>query len=145
MSKMRENRGQSLVEVIVAILFLAMILLMSLNFMTAGIRGNSRGREMSVATYLAHQILAEMKLCEFEDLPDFDGFTTGGGLPATEPARSICMDWEEAIQDELPSGLGEVDVVVGASRVSITVVVEWVDGVNKERRVRYETLISDSV
>ena len=145
MSKLKEERGQSLLEVLVSVLFLAMILLMSLNFMTAGIRGNSRGREMSAAAYLAQQVLEEMKLVDFDDLSGFDGFTTGGGLPAEDPARSICLEWEEGVQGELPLGQGEIDVQVTGSRARVSVEVEWTDGVSKERRVRYETLISNRI
>ena len=143
MSKVAEERGQSLLEVLISILFLGAILLMSLNFMAAGIRGNSRGREMSAAAYLAQEILETMKTIDFEDLSGFDGFVTGGGLPAQEPARTICSEWEGNVQGELPLGLGEIDVDVTGSRARISVVVKWVDGVNKERQVRYETLIAN--
>jgi len=143
MNRIREERGQSLLEVLISLLFLALILLMSLNFMTAGIRGNSRGREMSAAAYLAQEMLEAMKMADFDDLSDFDGFTTGGGLPAQDPARSICLEWEEGVQGELPMGEGTIDVAVTGSRARIKVDVVWVDGVNKERHVTYETLISN--
>jgi Tfp pilus assembly protein PilV len=139
-----DESGQSLLEVLVSVLFMASLLLMSLNFMTAGIQGNSRGREMSTATYLAQEVLEEMKMVEYDDLPEFSGFVTGGGLPGGEPARSICQVWEGNILSELASGRGEIDVDATASRARITVIVEWVDGVNKERHVTFETLISNS-
>jgi hypothetical protein len=85
-----------------------------------------------------------MKMVEYDDLPEFSGFVTGGGLPGGEPARSICQVWEGNILSELASGRGEIDVDATASRARITVIVEWVDGVNKERHVTFETLISNS-
>ena len=137
--------GHSLLEVLVSILFMAALLLMSMNFMIAGIRGNSRGREMSSASYFAQQMLEEMRVVDFADLSDFSGFTTGGTPPGSDPARSICLEWEGGIVSELPSGSGDVEVVVTGSLARVTVSVHWIDGVNKERTVRYETMISDRI
>jgi Tfp pilus assembly protein PilV len=136
-------RGFILLEVLVSIVFMAAILLMSLNFMVAGIRGNSRGKEMSAASYLAQEMLEEMRLVDFNDLLDFDGYTTGGSLPGGQPAADICEDWEDGVTTELPSGHGEIDVQVTGSLARISVLVGWLDGVNKDRQVRFETMIAD--
>jgi hypothetical protein len=139
------ERGHSLLEVLVSLLFMAALLLMSMNFMIAGIRGNSRGREMSSASYFAQQMLEEMRLVDFADLADFAGYSTGGPPPGSDPARSICLEWEQGIESELPSGSGDVSVVVSGSLARVVVTVRWVDGVRKERQVRYETMISDRI
>ncbi|OGF96920.1 MAG: hypothetical protein A2Z06_03300 [Candidatus Glassbacteria bacterium RBG_16_58_8] len=141
-ARSRDERGQSLVEVLVSIVFMAAILLMSMNFLVAGIRGNSRGREMSSASYLAQEILEEMRMVEYEDLSAFDGFVTGGALPGGEPVRSMCQDWEGGIVSELPEGRGVIDVADYGTYSRITVDIEWVDGGGMTRNVRYETLIA---
>lgn len=137
--------GHSLLEVLVSLLFMAAMLLMSMNFMIAGIQGNSRGREMSSASYFAQQLLEEMRVVDFDDLADFAGYSTDGSPPGSEPARSICLEWQQGIESELPSGSGDVSVVVTGSLARVVVTVRWVDGVRKERRVRYETMISDRI
>ena len=138
----RDEDGQSLLEVLISIVFMAAILLMSLNFMVAGVRGNSVGREMSTATYLAQEVLEEMRTADFSDLGGFDGFVTGGSPPGGEPARSICEDWEEEVTGELPSGQGEIDVDITGGLARVTVTVDWVGGADKQRQVSFETMIA---
>jgi type II secretory pathway pseudopilin PulG len=136
------EKGMSLLEVLLSIVFMAGILLMSLNFMVAGIRGNARGREMSSAAYFAQEMLEEMRMVDYTNLTDFDGYETIGDLPVGEPARSICLEWKQGIISELPSGYGEIDIQASSNIARIIVIVEWVDGVKKERQVKYETMIS---
>ena len=141
--KEANENGQSLLEVLISIVFMGAILLMSLNFIGAGIRGNSRGKEMSAASYLAQQALEDMRSVDYAELPEFDGFITGGLPPGSEPAASICQEWDDNITSELPTGFGEIEVGVTGSLTRISVVVGWIDAVDKERRVEFETLIAE--
>lgn len=126
-----KQSGFTLLEVLVAVLVLAIGLLGLAGLMTASVRNNQSAYQRTQATWLAYDIIDRMRVNRAVALAN--GYNTAFGTPATctaSPALAGAMeaqdlaDWKNQIACALPAGDGSV--AVQANR-TVTVRVQWND------------------
>jgi len=126
-----KQSGFTLLEVLVAVLVLAIGLLGLAGLMTSSIRNNQSSYQRTQATWLAYDIVDRMRVNRAAALAS--NYNTALGSPVTcaaSPALSGAMaaqdltDWKNQIACALPAGDGSV--AVQANR-TVTVTVQWND------------------
>jgi len=134
-----EESGFSLVEVLFSLLLLTVIMLMTAKLMTSEIGGSHYGRLLTEATGIATDMIEKLMEVDYQDIDEFDGFTTKSTPPPSEPAGSYCEEWKETILDVLPGGYGEIQIDYGSNLSRMTVIVKFRDG-GIEHEVKLETM-----
>lgn len=123
--------GFTLLEVLVAVLVLAIGLLGLAGLMASSVRNNQSAYQRTQATWLAYDIVDRMRVNRAAALAS--SYDTALGTPATcaaNPSLSGAMaaqdltDWKNSLACVLPVGDGSV--VVAADR-TVTVTVQWND------------------
>ena len=126
-----KQSGFTLLEVLVAVLVLAIGLLGLAGLMTSSIRNNQSAYQRTQATWLAYDIVDRMRVNRAAALAS--NYNTALGSPVTcvaSPALAGAMaaqdltDWKNQIACALPAGDGAV--AVQANR-TVTVTVQWND------------------
>jgi len=126
-----KQSGFTLLEVLVAVLVLAIGLLGLAGLMTASVRNNQSAYQRTQATWLAYDVVDRMRVNRAAALAG--GYNTAIGTPATcaaNPALAGAMsaqdltDWKNQVACALPAGDGSVDV--RANR-TVRVTVQWND------------------
>lgn len=126
-----KQSGFTLLEVLVAVLVLAIGLLGLAGLMTASVRNNQSAYQRTQATWLAYDIVDRMRINRAVALAG--GYNTAFGSPATctaNPALAGAMsaqdlaDWKNQVACALPAGDGEVTVQPDRS---VRVRVQWDD------------------
>ena len=125
-----KQSGFTLVEVLVAMLVLAIGLLGLAGLMSSSLRNNLSASHRTQATWLAYDIMDRMRANRTNAIAG--GYATALGTPVpctvaapsgTVPAQDIAA-WKSQLDCVLPNGDGSI-VVTGAARA--TVVVQWND------------------
>lgn len=117
------QRGFSMLEVLVAILVVAIGLLGLAGLMNAGLRNNQSSSAQTQAVWLAYDMLDRLRadravaLAGGYDLP-MGGAPGGSGFTNTE-----LVGWRTLLANALPSGTGSVAVNGNA----VSVIVQWSD------------------
>lgn len=142
----RGSRGFTLLEVLIAVVILAVGLLAIAQMQIISIRFNAQGRDMTEATTLAMDTLEYLKSLPFNnaDLADSDGANNGD---LTDTANVDHADPNNPVDPQGIAGGRYTriwNVADGADTKSIMVVVTWLSGPNRiPRQVRCPTLISN--
>ena len=117
------QRGFSMLEVMVAILVVAIGLLGLAGLMNAGLRNNQSSSAQTQAVWLAYDMLDRLRadrtvaLAGGYDLP-MASAPGGSGFTNTE-----LVGWRTLLTNALPSGRGSVEVTGNA----VSVIVQWSD------------------
>lgn len=136
----KENdRGFSLVEVMLSLVLLTIVMLLTVKLMMSEIQGNHSGRSFTEATSVATDMVEKLMEVDYTDLPDFDDYNTTQAPPPLEPALTYCGEWRQWILNEIPSGYGEIDIQYGTNLSRIEVIVRFEDA-GGEREVKLETM-----
>ena len=116
--KLRNEGGYSLVEVMMAIMILAIAILPMVSMFDAGLRASTQGSNYDKARALANEKLEEIKALSFRD-PD---------SPAGPPANSILEKYKPVNEPSTAAGgLGAGSPVTGTSGIfSYTVTTRYV-------------------
>lgn len=127
-----KQSGFTLLEVLVAVLVLAIGLLGLAGLMTASVRNNQSAYQRTQATWLAYDIVDRMRVDRAAALAS--NYNTVLGSPATCAATPVLAgatmaaneltDWKNQVACALPAGDGAI--AVQANR-SVTVTVQWND------------------
>jgi prepilin-type N-terminal cleavage/methylation domain-containing protein len=142
----RESEGFTLLEVLIAVVILAIGLLAIAQMQIISIRFNAQGRDMTEATTLAMDTLEHLKSLPFEnaDLTDSDAGNNG------DLTDTVSIDHADPNNPVDPQGIAGGrytriwNVADGADTKSVVVVVTWLSGPNRiPRQVRCSTLISN--
>lgn len=127
-----KQTGFTLLEVLVAVLVLAIGLLGLAGLMTASVRNNQSAYQRTQATWLAYDIVDRMRVDRAAALAS--NYNTALGNPATCAATPVLAgatmaaneltDWKNQVACALPAGDG--GVAVDAAR-KVTVTIQWND------------------
>jgi Tfp pilus assembly protein PilV len=98
------QHGFTYVEVLVASLLMAVVLLSLCAAFTAGYANVSSAGKATVALSAARQLLEDLRLLPFEALPNIDGFDTDdpSTLPAADPERELARRWRYGLAGDGP-------------------------------------------
>lgn len=145
--RVRNQRGFTLLEVLVTLLILSIGLLGLAGLQLAGLKMNDSAERRSQATILAYDILDRMRANRTVAETGAYNITT-----ATAPAAASCAgssascspttmknydlyEWREALKKRLPGGTGEVSVT-GGTPPTVTIKVQWNDEKAQREAVR---------
>ncbi|OYW15342.1 MAG: type IV pilus modification protein PilV [Hydrogenophilales bacterium 12-64-6] len=127
-----KQSGFTLLEVLVAVLVLAIGLLGLAGLMTASVRNNQSAYQRTQATWLAYDIVDRMRVDRAAALAS--NYNTALGSPAICAATPVLAgatmaaneltDWKNQVACALPAGDGAI--AVQANR-SVTITVQWND------------------
>lgn len=126
-----KQKGFTLLEVLVAVLVLAIGLLGLAGLMASSVRNNQSAYQRTQATWLAYDIVDRMRVNRAAALGN--SYDTTLGAPATcaaSPTLAGAMaaqdltEWKNALACALPAGDGSVQV---AADRRVTVTVQWND------------------
>lgn len=149
MKKLCNNRGFSLIEVLIAITVLAIGLLAVAGMQTTAISGNSFAQSGTVAVHLTEEMMDRIRTNAGTNpgLYDFDAVDTGDSISdlqsaLEDPAESDVLDWKSSLEASgLPNIVGTVSVSDGPipNTATVTVTVSW--GLNGTRAVTFTTIL----
>ena len=124
-SRRRRSRGFSIIEVLIALLVLAIGLLGLAALQAQGLRFNHDAYVRTQATNLAYDIVDRMRA----NRANVAGYTAGDPGGACDPlVAGVSMDltcWYDALADTLPAGAGVISANATANFYDVTV--RWVD------------------
>ena len=130
----RSSQGFSLMEVLVAMLVLAIGLLGLASLQTQSLKFNHDAYVRSQATILASEIMDKMRAnpsngaafaAAEPDPDDCDLTLNPGAINDTTPELEVCF-WLTDIQNRLPSGSGDISVNA-ATATMYDVTIDWSD------------------
>lgn len=127
---MNKNAGFTLIEVLIAMLVLAVGLLGLAGLQATGLKNNQSAYNRSQATQLAYDLADRMranvagKASYTAILPSSataktNCLTTTGCTPA-DLAQNDLFEWNSAVSNNLPSGIGTIAVAANIFTISIT-------------------------
>lgn len=112
----RQQRGATLVEVLIAVLVLSLGLLGALKLQTEGVKMNANSRYTVIATTLAHDALDAIYFDRSNSATDWTG-VTAESKSATASGR--LKRWLTRLEDELPAGKASIACASQACTVKI--------------------------
>ena len=137
----RETRGFTLIEALVALLVLSIGLLGIASLQLTSLRFNQSASTRSQATLLAYDIIDRMRVNPQVAANggydvDFAKSKTGAAL-----ADKDVQQWKGKLSTSLPAGDGRIVRVVGATTTTYRVTIQWDDsrGQNQKTEFRMET------
>lgn len=141
---MQRDNGFTLIEVLIAVVLVAIGLLAVAGLQTTAIRGNSFARQTTLATQLAEEMVERIRVNALTTPDRYDGIDTAGTCGGTDPALGDCQQWVAALAASgLPAVSGQVAVAAvdptlpKASTISVTV--SW--GVVPVRTMTFTTIV----
>lgn len=127
--RMQRSAGFSLVEVLISIVVLSVALLGTAALTASSLKNTNNSYYRSLATILADDILDRMRANIIQARARRYNFADAGSIVAGSSLEHFdCVEWLNAVQDELPGGTGSVSVDVTAN--TATVVIQWDNGAN---------------
>lgn len=137
------ERGFTLLEVLVALLVLAIGLLGLAGLMVQGLRFNHDAYVRSQATFLAYDLLERMRLNR-DQAAAYAGGDPGG--VCNDPANPIALNdricWHAQVAATLPGGTA---TVAAAANNTYTVTIQWLDRNSGNMRAQtFSTVIPPS-
>jgi type IV pilus assembly protein PilV len=124
MKNNRQDKGYSLLEVLIALVILAIGLLGLAGLQMQGLKDNHSSQLRSQATFLAADIIDRMQANRARALDGDYDIDFGETVNATTTmAQSDLSNWKNGLNALLPSGDGSIDVVDG----TVTVRIGWQD------------------
>ena len=122
------NKGFTLIEVLVAIVIVSIGLLAVAGMQNTAIYGNASSRDATYAIQLAEEMVDRIRVNAGDTPEIYDNITTTI-CAGSDPALGDCTQWQSRLQTSgLSSATGEVDVVTNvpiSETATITVTVTW--------------------
>jgi type IV pilus assembly protein PilV len=125
MKEHHQEKGYSLLEVLIALVVLAIGLLGLAGLQMQGLKDNHSSSLRSQATYLASDILDRMQANRAQALGTTNNYNNGFGAVTGKSGmvQTDLTQWKSALNATLPSGDGSVQVTDG----TVTVLIRWQD------------------
>ncbi len=133
----RQSAGFTMIELLVAVLILAIGLLGVAGIQTFSVKATSNSSLRGTALYLANNMLDRMRANSAAvEAGSYDSMTgkaevaaclTTAGCTSTEMANNDKYEWEQLIQNSLPSGTATLSVSSGIYTITVT----WTDRVKQ--------------
>jgi type IV pilus assembly protein PilV len=136
MTKMKINAGFTLVEVLIAMLVLAVGLIGLAGLQAASLGNNQSAYNRSQATQLAYDLADRMRA----NVAGVATYTPFVGVPTAKPncltivgctpsdmAENDLFEWNVALTTTLPNGVGTIAVAVVAGVSTFTIDISWDD------------------
>lgn len=140
---MINQKGFTLLEVLVAIVILSIGLLAVAAMQTTAIVGNTSAMNRSRAIGLAEEMADRVRVNAGDTPNIYNGINTSGNCVGSEPALGDCTQWQARLSASgLPSAYGEVAVTVDSpisKTATITVTVTW--GIGATGSVKFTTIM----
>jgi len=126
---MLNNKGFTLIEVLVAIVIVSIGLLAVAGMQNTAIYGNASARDATYAVQLAEEMVDRIRVNAGDTPEIYDAITTSNCTGLANPALGDCTQWQSRLQTSGLSGAtGTVDVVANSpisETATITVTVTW--------------------
>jgi type IV pilus assembly protein PilV len=137
---LRNSKGFTLVEILVAVLVIGAGLMMAARMQLIGIQNTQGGYLRAQAANLSYEIIDRMRTNivglsagDYDMLVDDDSpteITCGGATANCTPAQMAQYDnywWRQTISRALPSGTGSIATTDSGDFTTVTVSMSWVD------------------
>lgn len=140
----KNQKGFTLLEVLVAIVILSIGLLGAAAMQTTAITGNASAMNRSRAIGLAEEMADRIRVNAGDTPNIYDGIDTSVAVcVGSEPALGDCNQWQARLSTSgLPNAFGEVDVQTDfpiLKTATITVTVTW--GIGATGSVTFTTIM----
>jgi len=130
------NKGFSLVEVLIAVTVLAIGLLAVAQMQVTAISTNSFAQTGTVATALAEEMVDRVRTHAGTTPETYHGINTSNSISAlqaaySDPAAADAVEWKTRLENALPSSVGTVavsDDTPTGNAAKVTVTVSWGNG-----------------
>jgi len=123
------QKGFTLLEVLVAIVVLSLGLLGAAAMQTTAIVGNTSAMNRTKAIGLAEEMVDRIRVNAGSTPNIYDGINTSGACGGAEPALGDCTQWQARLQASwLPNAFGTVAVTMDSpipKTATITITVTW--------------------
>lgn len=123
---MRNQKGFSLLEILVTLVILSFGLLGIAGIIVNSLKSNQSSYSRTQASWLANDIIDRMRAnrSTAEVVPSPYSLAMSASAPTDASIPSVDLkDWRDALASALPSGAGSV--AVDATSSNVTVVVQW--------------------
>lgn len=139
----KNQKGFTLLEVLVAIVILSIGLLGAAAMQTTAITGNASAMNRTYALGLAEEMVDRVRVNAGNTPNIYDGINTSGACGGSEPALGDCTQWQARLQaSALPNAFGRVAVTMDSpisKTATITVIVTW--GIGATGSVTFTTIM----
>ena len=141
---MRDNRGFSIIEVLVSITIVSIGLLAAAAMQTTAITANGTARDGTIGIQLAEEMVDRIRINAGITPQDYNGIDTNGACGGADPALGDCTQWAARLAASgLPAARGlvtvsAVDAPLARTR-TVNVTVNW--GNATPRTVTFTTII----
>lgn len=137
-----QQRGFSLVEVLIAMTILAVGLLAVASMQTTAMTANTTSRDGTVAVQMAEEMVERFRVNAGSFPERYNLTTSGTGCSAlVEPAKGDCLQWKSRLEaSSLRSPVGVIAVTLNdplANAATATFTVQWGGG----RRLQMTTIL----
>lgn len=131
------SQGFTLIEVLIAVIVLALGLLGLAGLQAAGLRNNTSSYLRSQATFLAYDMADRIRANRNDAMNgeyniDFKDSATGSDITALD-----LQEWKTLLSDRLPQGDGAISSTLVGTRTIFTISVEWDDSRGEEPLQRF--------
>lgn len=140
---LKNQKGFTLLEVLVAIVILSIGLLGAAAMQTTAILGNTSAINRTHALGLAEEMVDRIRVNAGNTPNIYNGINTNGACAGSEPALGDCTQWQARLQtSSLPNAVGTVAVTTDSpisKTATITVIVTW--GIGATGSVTFTTIM----
>lgn len=129
------NRGFTLVEVLVSITILSVGMLGVASMQLTALTSNAKSRDDTIVVQLVEEMVERVRVNGANSPEVYHGINTANTCPTADPAKGDCDQWKQRMADtKLPGLTGTVSVVAESpieKTATITVTVSWGTGTTK--------------
>jgi type IV pilus modification protein PilV len=92
--EIKNEKGFTLIEVLVAVFLLAVGMMSAASMQTAAISGNKFSKDTSLAIELAEEMMDRIRINAGREPHKYDGIDTSGTCPNSDPFKGDCEQWQ---------------------------------------------------